>query len=212
MEITIIVNDTDPEIRASLNAIYSSLAVQGTLRIRKLPDGKQEWSLTRDGVTRAVLVSINYSINNTVHSIVNKEREESELPPVIVNDTPKSRPKKTPQTPTLFEPQIVRRDEVQSFISFWNERIWLPPIRGTDRQCKIILSALSRPLFRDNYQEGVAELAKSKFLRGANEKRFKLSLDWFIDPDNFDKIIEGKYRDHEPEPKSTPKTYEREEI
>lgn len=89
--------------------------------------------------------------------------------------------------------RIIPTWEADEFIDYWNERIWLPKIRGTDRQKKLVTLALTRPFFRENWKEGILMVGKSKWLR--DKMRPAFSLEFFLDPDSFDKIVEGKYVD-----------------
>lgn len=208
MEIDIVVREASEEDRKMLREMFAHYAKNGHVRTVPMEDGRQKWeffevSASRPRVMRAILVVNVLYINNKEQQL-DKNKRDVELAATIVNDTPKTPPKASPKPLELFHTETVRRDEVQTFITFWNERIWLPRIRGTDRQSQAIRHALSRPCFRDNYPEAIAEVAKSKFLRGVDGKRFSLSIDWFLEPENFDKILEGKYRDRQPE-QSTPK-------
>lgn len=89
-------------------------------------------------------------------------------------------------------PKSLRAD-VQEFLEFWNSKLYIPKIRGTPRQVRLIGERCRSPYFLKNYQEAVELVGKSKFLRGS--KGFQISLDWFLIPDNFDKLLEGKYSD-----------------
>lgn len=103
--------------------------------------------------------------------------------------------------PDLFDSKPTYRDDVQDFIAEWNSKIWLPKIIVTDRQCKIIRNALRRPFFNTNWRESFKIMARCKWL--VFQKRPKLCLDWYLEDDNFDKIIEGKYLDQKDEPTPT---------
>lgn len=94
-------------------------------------------------------------------------------------------------TPDLFDSTPSYVADVKEFIDEWNSKIWLPKIIITDRQCKIIRQALTRPFFRNNWRESFKILAKSSWL--VFKKKPRLNLDWYLNPDNFDKIIEGFY-------------------
>lgn len=113
---------------------------------------------------------------------------------------------------SLFNPEKNMKENVVIFIEFWNERMWLPKVRGTDRQAREIGAALRRPAFRDNYAEAIAQISRSKFLRGGAGRNFRLTLDWFLQDDNFDKVLEGKYQDVEPPKNITSNKYESEEL
>lgn len=213
MKIDITVNDSDEETLAMMRGLFSDL--KGKLAVQKQADGSQVWRVTRDGITRTLVVLLKFNNFNKKDITKDTEREkeaeksadqETGPSPAIVNDTPKrnfhpSRPMyRTRQDGggsqvSLFEPVRTTKEDVKEFMDEWNSRMWLPNIRGTDRQCRIIRTALSRPSFKGGWRDAFAEILQSKFLRGANEKKFRLTLDWFLEADNFDKIIEGKYRD-----------------
>ena len=42
---------------------------------------------------------------------------------------------------------------------------------------------------------GIENIKKSRWLRGENEKQWIITFDWFIDTDNFIKVLEGNYKD-----------------
>lgn len=85
------------------------------------------------------------------------------------------------------------RKGVPEFLEFWNSKLYMPKIRGTPRQARLIGLRCRSPYFQKNYQEAIELVGRSKFLRGS--KGFVISLDWFLIPDNFDKLLEGKYSD-----------------
>jgi hypothetical protein len=80
--------------------------------------------------------------------------------------------------------------EVKEFIDTWNSHIWLPKVNGSDRQAKLVREALRRPFFKKNWRESFGILAKSPYLL---RKRFRMES--FLEPDFFDKIVDGLYLD-----------------
>lgn len=93
----------------------------------------------------------------------------------------------------LFTGRSVRED-VQAIIDKWNSYMWLPKCVGTDRQARLIREALQRPFFKNNWEASFAVMAKScKFL--ILKMKPQIRLDWWLIPDNFDKIMEGLYID-----------------
>jgi len=107
----------------------------------------------------------------------------------------KGKNKKTDEAQTDFFEQEVfgLREEIQQFIDSWNSKIWLPKIQGTPRQATLIRRAFDRPFFRARWKDTFPLMAKSIWLR--TKMRPRLSLDWYLESDNFDKIIEGFYID-----------------
>jgi len=97
----------------------------------------------------------------------------------------------------LFEiPSFGYREEVAEFIEKWNSFIWLPKISGSDRQAHAIKNAMFRPFFKNNWRDSFAMMVKSSWIR--TKMRPKLRIDWYLIPDNFDKIMEGFYIREEP--------------
>lgn len=100
------------------------------------------------------------------------------------------------QQSELFAPLLSLRDQTQEFLSEWNGKIWLPKLKVTPRQVALIRDAMSRPFFRDHWREAFPIMAKSPFLW--SKMRPKITVDWFLISDNFDKVLEGKYLDETP--------------
>jgi hypothetical protein len=92
----------------------------------------------------------------------------------------------------LFEQATSIRGDVKTIIDKWNSYIWLPKVVGTDRQARLIREALQRPFFKNNWEESFSMMARSsKFL--LVKMKPGVRLDWWLVPDNFDKIMEGQY-------------------
>lgn len=101
--------------------------------------------------------------------------------------------KRKDQGGELFENSVNLRDDVKEFVEKWNSYIWLPKILGTDRQARMIRQAMLRPFFKNNWRESFAIMSKCRFL--LYKMRPPLRIDWYLEPDNFDKIMEGLYLD-----------------
>jgi hypothetical protein len=101
--------------------------------------------------------------------------------------------KKHDSGPDLFDSTPSYKAEVEEFITEWNSRVWLPKLTRTDRQCKEIRLAMQRPFFKTHWREAFKILARSRWLVLNMKPRFR--LDWFLEPDNFDKVIEEFYVD-----------------
>jgi hypothetical protein len=95
--------------------------------------------------------------------------------------------------PDLFDSTPSYRCEVEEFIEKWNSHIWLPKMQATPAQAKIVRNAMSRPYFKANWRKSFSVLAKSSFVWG--KMRPRLNVGWYLEPENFDKLMEGKYID-----------------
>lgn len=58
-----------------------------------------------------------------------------------------------------------------------------------------IAKRLKDKFFSEQWLNGIEKLAGSPFLRGENERKWKATLDWFLKPQNFLKVIEGNFDD-----------------
>src|SRR6516225_305601 len=96
-------------------------------------------------------------------------------------------------TDGMFDTTPSYNGELLDFTTKWNEHIWLPKIKGTDRQLKLIKAAMQRQYFKEHWRESFGIIAKSPFLLKYIGKWF--NLEWYLEPDNFDKILEEKYVD-----------------
>ena len=57
--------------------------------------------------------------------------------------------------------------------------------------------------------DGIAKVKASEFLQGKTDARFSLNFDWFINPDNFEKILDGKYTEKFKKPTKNNNNFER---
>ena len=49
----------------------------------------------------------------------------------------------------------------------------------------------------DDVLKAVDSIADSKFLLGGNKKSWMIDFEWFVKPNNFPKVLEGKYLDRQ---------------
>jgi len=63
----------------------------------------------------------------------------------------------------------------------------------TDKRLKAIRARWKDPYWRDNWQEALEVASSTPFLQGQNNTGWKISFDWFLQPDSVAKILEGNY-------------------
>lgn len=104
-----------------------------------------------------------------------------------------NRYRKNSNQPDLFESQSLNtlRPDVEKFLEYWQSKKWLPKLYGTDRQASLIRDAMRRTFFRVHWQDALDILLQCSFL--LFKKKPPFSLDWFVQDDNFDKVMEGKF-------------------
>lgn len=65
--------------------------------------------------------------------------------------------------------------------------------RLTENRRKAIRTRWRDPAWRRDWQSALARAGPSAFLRGANGTGWHITIDWFLNPNNFQKVIEGNY-------------------
>ena len=63
--------------------------------------------------------------------------------------------------------------------------------RGQMLKARIVQNGVDKVL------EAVERVRKSSFLQGQNRRGWIVTFDWFVKPNNFPKVLEGQYDDHE---------------
>lgn len=91
----------------------------------------------------------------------------------------------------------IKQHSIQSIIDAWNQ---LEPYGikmiyrinpGSKRYTSLI--ALLEQFGEEKVIQAVDKVKQSDFLQGKTDARFSLNFDWFINPNNFVKVLEGKY-------------------
>lgn len=89
-------------------------------------------------------------------------------------------------------------DDIKRIIEAWNELglakiIKIP--KNTERYKS--LSARVSEYSVEEVLQAIARIRKSRFLRGSNDKHWKISFDWLVKPNRFPRVLEGNYDDEE---------------
>lgn len=108
---------------------------------------------------------------------------------------------------TLVNEKCGLPPDCQEIIEAWRRLPCLPRILTTAGKLKPIRAALRDPFFRANWRDALSRIPKIPFLMGA--KGFKANFNWFINPENVEKIINNSF-DGKETPK--PKNWDRDKI
>lgn len=65
-------------------------------------------------------------------------------------------------------------------------------INQGSKRCTSLIALLEQ-FGEEKVIQAVDKVKQSDFLQGKTDTRFSLNFDWFINPDNFAKILDGKY-------------------
>ena len=90
----------------------------------------------------------------------------------------------------------VKSADVQRIIDSWNS-LGLNKVKAInpDTSRYAMLRKRLKDYGVDTIVEGVDKIRNSSFLQGHNNKGWTVTFDWFIKPDNFQKVIDGNYDD-----------------
>lgn len=85
---------------------------------------------------------------------------------------------------------------VEHVVDFWNEtaaKLGLQQVKRMtpERQRKVGIRIRQNTV--DDFTEAIAAIARSPFLRGENDRGWRATFDWLLEPRNFAKLIEGTY-------------------
>ena len=91
----------------------------------------------------------------------------------------------------------IKQHSIQSIIDAWNR---LEPygikmiyrINPGSKRCTSLIALLEQ-FGEEKVIQAVDKVKQSDFLQGKTDTRFSLNFDWFINPNNFVKVLEGKY-------------------
>ena len=91
----------------------------------------------------------------------------------------------------------IKQHSIQSIIDAWNQ---LEPygikmiyrINPGSKRCTSLIALLEQ-FGEEKVIQAVDKVKQSDFLQGKTDARFSLNFDWFINPNNFVKVLEGKY-------------------
>ncbi len=76
----------------------------------------------------------------------------------------------------------------------WNRCLGLVPIKSMSQKRKVALKARSRDaVFVEKWRECIVAIANSDFCCGGGERGWRADVDWFLRPDTYLKILEGKF-------------------
>ena len=96
------------------------------------------------------------------------------------------------EIPGVCEPQPVRLYSESIIISAWN-RLPLPNILSIRGKRKAALTARIKEFGEEQVMRAIHNIENSPFLLGNNKSGWQITFDWFVRPNNFQKVLEGNY-------------------
>lgn len=99
---------------------------------------------------------------------------------------------------TFSDEKVCRGDPRPGIIQAWNS-LGLSQITRLvpDTQRSKCLDARIREYGADKVLAAIENVRNSPFLRGKNPRGFVITFDWFVKPNNFCKVLDGNYAEHQ---------------
>ena len=100
-----------------------------------------------------------------------------------------------------------RKEDVDAVLSAWNSIPNIPSVKVLDHNTeryKMLCARLDK-YGVDSVIEAISNIRHSSFLCGQGDRGWKIDFSWFVKPNNFPKVLEGKYTDSEKEVQQTHK-------
>lgn len=91
---------------------------------------------------------------------------------------------------------ILCRTNVQRAIEAWND-LGVNPVQKMSKSSNRykMLAARVKEYGIDDVLKAIDNVQRSAFLQGENSRSWMIDLEWFVKPNNFPKVLEGKYND-----------------
>ncbi len=131
--------------------------------------------------------------SHTVYTLYadNSQQNQASEPCRKIPYTGKAVAEKVATKTSHTEEDFPKGEEV---VAYWNSKPKLRKVRAlTDGRATAMRSRLKDKFFADNFREAIDKVAVSAFCNGANDRRWKATIDFFLRPDAIAKILEGNY-------------------
>lgn len=104
--------------------------------------------------------------------------------------------------------ETLKAEDADRIMNAWNalESTGITPIKSISGKRRDALRARIAEHGIDAVIAAMDQVRTSEFLRGQNDRGWRITFDWFCKPTNFQKVAEGNYKDHGKPQKASGKT------
>lgn len=143
------------------------------------------------------IITIKQQLNN--NNITNKIAQPSQLQEVSNNNVTNKQQiynnpikEKEKENNIYISKDILVPKDLEPIVQKWNS-LNLSKINSIKNNRLKMLKARIKDYGIDKVLEAIDNISKSDFLKGQNNKNWTITFDWFIRPNNFDKVLDGNY-------------------
>lgn len=119
-----------------------------------------------------------------------KQEKEKEPPTTQEKEKEINKEKESP----CVEELKIDFDGLERFFNMTVKNSQIPTIRGITGKRRVSVIARAREFGKEAILEVIENAVNSSFLNGAGEKAFVASFDWLFRSTNFQKVLEGNYK------------------
>lgn len=105
-----------------------------------------------------------------------------------------------PKNTVKINKDTLQKVDMQRAVAEWNtlQDFGIAPVVRIDpssQRMRNLKSKLLKYTFKE-YLQAIDNIRKSPFLQGDNNTGWRITLKWFVEKDNFDKVLSGQYNPH----------------
>ena len=134
------------------------------------------------------MISVDINCNQAQSDDIKCNQAQSNVPVIQSNPNPNPNPNTKSEGAKIAHEAVLKK---------WNS-LDLGTVRGLSGTREQHLDARIRENGLDTVIEAIDRIRLSDFLYGNNPKGWKITFDWFLNPTNFQKVLEGNYDRKEP--------------
>lgn len=149
----------------------------------------------KDDTNDSTAINNNSNANsNATKNYSKKERKEESKESKESKERDKEKRDKPAEPPSPSK-TIITSKQIDELIALWNS-LDLPSNVASIKNTRLTqLKARIKEYSYEQVLEAIHSIGQSPFLLGQNDRGWAITIDWFLKPNNFPKVLEGNYLD-----------------
>lgn len=191
--------------RGSFVSSIGKLSDETCLTIREVRTAISHLKMTGEVTSKTTNKYTVFTVNNYDQYQLNdkqkdnqetNERQPNDNPTTTIEEYKEGKKERRKEDDITVSDDTVCQTEVRRVIEEWN-RMGINRVSKITRESKRykMISARIREYGAEDVIEAIRRIRKSTFLRGGGKNGWMIDFEWFSRPNNFPKVLEGKYDD-----------------